>query len=198
MHPILPPGTHQRITDGEGHWYEFTTQTTPSSCAPCCLRFIIKQATNRIVDEKVLQEMITLHQSAGLYHGSLGQGGSVESGGDHDWIDRGTGLGAVPPILARYVRNKELSTLDEAVGGFLAATPRKPVFAAVHWGHEEYHAVVILGLNRNRTTLIVIDPFFGLQKVRLDSDNDPCYRPVDLRGEVVRTGQWLSWACAVM
>jgi hypothetical protein len=197
----LTPGVGKIIgqKDLDGNWHQVYFQGEESSCGPACIRIIVRMIHGRDLGEDGLKALVELAEEGEAgYAGSLGKGGVVEASGAHDWGPAGHGTWLVPealrcvdpPIKAKH------TTLPNTL---LTTTRKQPAIAVVSWSNGGKHYVVVAGpLQKVPNAYLVIDPYYGVQKVDVPGGRLGLYKPVDQLGQVKATGTWDPWVCKVV
>jgi len=194
------PGIGKIISqkDPDGHWHTITFQTEEASCGPACIRNIVKMIHNRDLGEDGLKALVEMAEEGVGYAGSLGQGGVVQGSKVHDWGPSGGGTWLVPEALKNVdppitATNSNLATM------LLTTTKKQPAIAVVSWSNGGKHYVVVAGpLQTVPNAYLVIDPWYGLQKMTVTGKRIGLYKPVDAQGTVQATGTWDGWVCKVV
>jgi hypothetical protein len=184
--------------DPDGHWHTITFQTEEASCGAACIRNIVKMIHNRDLGEDGLRALVEMAEEGVGYAGSLGQGGVVQASGVHDWGPSGGGSWYIPEAL-KCVDPPITATKSNLASTLLTTTKRQPAIAVVSWSNGGKHYVVVAGpLQSVPNAYLVIDPWYGLQKMTVTGSRIGLYKPVDAQGTVQSTGTWDGWVCKVV
>lgn len=184
--------------DPDGHWHMVYFQTEEASCGPACIRNIVKMIHNQDLGEDGLRALVEMAEEGAGYAGSLGQGGVVEGSGVHDWGPSGHGTWLIPEAL-RCVNPSIKSVHTNLASTLLNTTRKQPAIAVVSWSNGGKHYVVVAGkLQQTPNAYLVIDPYYGLQKMPVTNGRIGLYKPTNAQGQVMATGTWDGWVCKVV
>ena len=194
------PGIGKIISqkDPDGHWHTISFQTEEASCGPACIRNIVKMVHSKDLGEDGLKALVEMAEEGAGYAGSLGQGGVVQASQMHDWGPAGHGTWLVPEAL-KCVDPPIKTTFTTLANTLLTTTKKQPAIAVVSWSNGGKHYVVVAGpLQKVPNAYLVIDPWYGLQKVDVTGNRIGLYKPVNAQGQVQATGAWDGWVCKVV
>ncbi|MEO6833015.1 MAG: hypothetical protein ABI378_10925 [Chitinophagaceae bacterium] len=193
--PLMSHGAKNHHKDVDGHHYELVVQNKENSCGPASIRTVIKLVMNQDIGEDYLRELVEMAEEGGNYSGSLGSGGLMITGGDHDWDPSGGGTWLVPAALKSA---KIPCTQGTSIAAILETTSKKPAIAVVEWSNGGLHYVVVVGKTRAGDKMVILDPFYGLQYADCTGNRLNEYNPQDERGNRLADGAWYPWVCAVI
>jgi len=190
------------MPDPDGRWYTVFFQTEESSCGPACIRNIVHMLHGRDLGEDGLRALVELAEEGNAaYAGTLGQGGVVEASGIHNWGPPPHGFGTWHiPAAFKHVDPPINTKHTSLTANLLTTTRKQPAIAVVSWSNGGKHYVVVAGpLQKVPNHYLVIDPWYGLQKVEVRGGRTlGLYKPVDEHGTVKTTATWDGWVCKVV
>jgi hypothetical protein len=184
--------------DADGSWHKVFLQSEENSCGAACIRNVANIVHNEDIGEAGLRAVIEAAEEGAGYAGSLGQGGVVASSGVHDWGPGGGGTWLVPEGLKAL--RPAISTVHTTLAAALLTTTRKqPAIAVVEWVGGGLHYVIVAGpLQKVSNAYLVIDPWYGVQKVDVVGGQLAQYEPVDEFDHLKDTANWYPWVCKVV
>ena len=184
--------------DPDGHWHAVYFQTEKNSCGPACIRAIVRMVHNKDLGEDGLRALVEMAEEGVGYAGSLGQGGVVEASNLHNWGPSGYGTWLIPQAL-KCVDPPIKATHTKLTSALLTTTRKQPAIGVVSWSNGGKHYVVVAGpLQKVPNAYLVIDPWYGVQKVPVTGNRIGLYKPVNAQGQVQATATWDGWVCKVV
>lgn len=173
--PGYTPGKFERTKDADGKWHEYVLQQKGNSCGPACV-LIVKTAWHPTSKGK-LSEPEVRGTMALFEHGKQNTGVSsisAEAIGLHAWKNVGSVRGSILNGLksqpysvpgARAVTNlPDAAMLDELRN----CTPKKPGIIGINWLAGGGHWVVCIGPTAANDSIIILDPWDGVQYLQND------------------------------
>lgn len=187
---VIGMGKMHSAKDADGKWFAFPIQSKENSCGPCSVRIVCKLMTNEDMGEDYLRQLVEEAEEGGGYQGQLGKGGLVDSDGVHDWSANGGGTWMVPQALkALKINGVKMSNSSALIN----TSKEKPAIGVVEWVKGGLHYVVVAGpLKTKKNTLVVLDPWYGLQEVTYVGSVLNQYSPI-VDGQVKSTANWDTW-----
>jgi Papain-like cysteine protease AvrRpt2 len=162
-------------TDSAGRSFQVCYQAANTSCFPACLAMGRYYLTGRRPPEALTRFAVEVgaNRSAGLAM--------------RDWDQSIT----LFREIEGGIREARLGYTAHTAGKYFLTSrcaPDRPAICTVLWNGGGGHGVLCLGSVPNGTTILVLDPWYGLQEVR--SANLPNYAPVGAVGSpgVTTTG----------
>ena len=184
--------------DDDGKWHKVYLQTEENSCGPACIRNVASIVHDDDIGEGGLRAVIEAAEEGVSYAGSLGKGGVVTDSGVHDWGPGGGGTWLVPEGL-KSLRPSISTVHSTLVSALLTTTRKQPAIAVVEWVGGGLHYVIVAGpLAKVRNAYLVIDPWYGVQKVDVVRGALDQYKPVDKFDHLKDTANWHPWVCKVV
>lgn len=197
---VLEQGRKIHQKDADGRHYNLTLQNRENSCGPACIRIVVKLVQNVDVGEDSLRQYVEMAEEGADYHGGLGQGGVIASTSTaHDWGPTGGGTWYVPEALAS-VRPMIRAIHVQSTAALRSSTRSKPIIGVVEWdpGGGLHYVVVAGPLRTVPNSFLVIDPFYGVQRVPVAHGSFGWYEPVDPNGGAnLARAKWYPWTCRV-
>jgi hypothetical protein len=175
--PGYQPGKWNRTKDKDGHWHEYILQQRGNSCGPACvtmIKTIFHPIAKMQLREPQVRGNIALFEQNKQHTGVSSV--STEAISMHNWKDVGSNRGPLiselrtqpfPVPSARPVSNlapaKMLVELRKC-------SSKNPAIVGWLWNGGGGHWTVCVGPTKDKSELIILDPWDGVQYV---SNNDP-------------------------
>jgi len=173
--PGYSPGKWQRQKDDDGNWHEFILQQKGNSCGPACVT-MVKLAwhpgAKYDLREPEIRGLVALFESNKQHQGISSL--SPQAVGLHKWKDVGSDRDPLvktlkakpfPVASARGVSNlAPAAMLDE----LRKCSSKKPAIVGWLWQGGGGHWTVCVGPTRDKSSLIILDPWDGIQYVQND------------------------------
>ena len=184
--------------DADGNWHKVFLQSEENSCGAACIRNVANIVHNDDIGEAGMRAVIEAAEEGVGYAGSLGKGGVVAESGAHDWGPGGEGTWLVPEGLNSL--RPAISSVHTSLASTLLTTTRKlPAIGVVEWVGGGMHYVIVAGpLQKTKDAYLVIDPWYGVQKVDVVGGQLAQYKPVDQLDHLKDTADWYPWVCKVV
>ena len=163
------PGREVRRKDVDGRWYRFELQQKGNSCGPTCVRTVLSQYNIGQRTENQIRDDVGLLQQ-GVAHQGITQS-------NHDWVNVGSIIGNLKSVLISYGL-REARTIGGEAGDvraeLLKTSKNSPAIIGWYWGlwgdtSNGGHWTVCAGPTLAGDRLVILDPWNGLQYIRVDS-----------------------------
>jgi hypothetical protein len=152
---------YEKDVDGKWHYIEYQEQG--NSCGPACVKIVARMVNHQDLGEDYCRAQIAA--SEGHVGASLGTTGVLiesRSFANVGTWSVGEGLGNLRPSICY----DKFSTLVDPSSVLSQTSTRRPAIAEVRWLRGGAHWVVVAG-SLSASRYLVIDPYFGIQYVRV-------------------------------
>ena len=180
--PGYEPGKWNKSKDIDGNWHEFILQGKDNSCGPACVA-IVKLAHHPNAKDQLrepeVRGIIAQFESGKQHQGISPLSSDINL---HDWKNVGSNrqplLDALkakpfPVASARGVSNLSQEAMLIELG---KCSPKKPAIIGWNWNGGGGHWTVCVGPSSDKSKLVILDPWHGIQYVKNDLTNFTKYQ----------------------
>lgn len=189
------PGKYERAQDIDGNWHEIILQQKGNSCGPACV-LMVKLAWHPGDKDKLrepeIRGIVAMYEAHKEHTGVSSL--SPEAVGLHLWANVGAfrepliSALKVPPCAVPSARPYAPASDDEMLKELRLCTPKAPAIVCWQWSAGGAHWTVCVGPSKDKSKLIILDPWTGCQSVESTPTGFKTYNS----GAGTLYGQWTT------